>query len=178
MQTRQYLDLAYKFAHKYKHCADFDDLISATQFALYKAIITYQEDKSANFMTYACKCINNEIWMLLRKNRRRRPETLYASMSNITKDGQEFELIPVCKYSTEPFWHLAIYLEQEVAKLSPFHRSLYEMTYIDGLTQAQIARKTGYTQSYICRILTKIKKQLRDDINLGVDTIAVCNDIV
>ena len=62
-------------AKKYENTGiDLEDLVSIGSIGLIKAINTYRLDKNIKLATYASRCIDNEILMYLRKNKKRRGE--------------------------------------------------------------------------------------------------------
>lgn len=86
---RHNLRLVAHVAKKYQGAEDNDDLISVGSIGLIKAINTYQPDKGTQLATYTARCIENEILMLLRANKKYKNNvSLYDSVGT-DKDGNE-----------------------------------------------------------------------------------------
>ena len=80
-------------AKKYAGSADKDDLISVGSIGLIKAVNTYQEDKGTVLATFAARCIENEILMLLRASKKYKNDVLLSDPVGVDKDGNELTLI-------------------------------------------------------------------------------------
>lgn len=67
---------------KYQHLEDdTEDLLSIGTIGLIKAVSTFNPDKKARLATYACRCIENELLMMLRTKRKSNRETSYTNRS-------------------------------------------------------------------------------------------------
>jgi RNA polymerase sporulation-specific sigma factor len=71
---------------------DQDDLISIGTVGLIKAVDTYQPTKGTKFATYAARCIQNEILMQLRAQRKTRKDISLYSPIGTDKEGNEFTI--------------------------------------------------------------------------------------
>ena len=72
------LRLVVFLAKKYENTGiDLEDLVSIGTIGLIKGINTYNQDKNIKLATYASRCIDNEILMFLRKNKKRRSEVSF-----------------------------------------------------------------------------------------------------
>ena len=72
------LRLVVFLAKKYENTGvDLEDLVSIGTIGLIKGVNTYKLDKNIKLATYACRCIDNEILMFLRKNKRRKVEVSF-----------------------------------------------------------------------------------------------------
>ena len=69
-----------------------EDLISIGSIGLIKAVNTFKRDKNIKLVTYASRCIENEILMFLRKKSRRKVEVSFDEPLNIDYDGNELLL--------------------------------------------------------------------------------------
>ena len=74
---------------------DLDDLISIGTIGLIKAVNTFDLDKGGRLVTYAARCIENELLMMLRQEKKiLREVSLYEPIS-FDKDGNEVSLIDI-----------------------------------------------------------------------------------
>ena len=78
---------------KYNGSAETDDLISVGSIGLIKAINSYNPDKGTGLATYTAKCIENEILMLLRANKKHKKDVSLSDVVGTDKDGNELTLI-------------------------------------------------------------------------------------
>ena len=71
---------------------DLEDLVSIGTIGLIKGINTYKGDKNIKLATYASRCIDNEILMYLRKNKKRRADVSLEESLSYDKDQSEYYL--------------------------------------------------------------------------------------
>ena len=152
-----------------------EDLISIGTIGLVKAINTFKADKNIKLATYASRCIENEILMYLRKNNKIRYEISLDEPLNIDYDGNELLLGDIV-------WTDDDLVEQEMMKSDQrklFYEALkdlnerekeililrYGLSNHDELTQKDVAKLLGISQSYISRLEKKIIKKLRNQLN-------------
>lgn len=77
-------------AKKYNNSSeDQDDLISIGTIGLIKAIETYKVDKGTRLATYASKCIENEILMSIRTNKKNKVQVSLQDPIGMDKEGNE-----------------------------------------------------------------------------------------
>ena len=136
-----------------------EDLISIGTIGLVKAINTFKADKNIKLATYASRCIENEILMYLRKNNKIRYEISLDEPLNIDYDGNELLLGDIVGTDDD-------LVEQEMMKSDQrklFYEALkdlnerekeililrYGLSNHDELTQKDVAKLMGITQSYI-----------------------------
>lgn len=84
------LRLVAHIVKKYNGTEEADDLISAGSLGLIKAINTYKEGHNTQFSTYSARCIENEILMLLRVNKKHKGNI--SIEETISSDGEENEM--------------------------------------------------------------------------------------
>ena len=149
---------------------DLEDIVSIGTIGLIKAVSTYKLDKNIKLATYASRCIDNEILMFLRKNKKRNSEVSFEDAVNYDSEGNELHIEDV--YGTqEDIIEKTIQdkdnkklLENEVKKLKERDKRIIEERYgLFGkkeLTQKELADKLSISQSYISRIEKKIIKKL------------------
>ena len=146
-----------------------EDLISIGSIGLIKAVNTFKRDKNIKLVTYASRCIENEILMFLRKKSRRKVEVSFDEPLNIDYDGNELLLSDIL--GTEDDLVTKEFEKQEnkrelmeaMATLKERERQILQMRYGIGqeeLTQKDIAQKLGISQSYISRLEKKIIEKL------------------
>lgn len=150
---------------------DLEDLVSIGTIGLIKGVKTYKLDKNIKLATYASRCIDNEILMFLRKNKKRLNEVSLEDSINFDSEGNELKIEDV--YGTEEdIIEKTIQneddkklLEKEILKLNNRDKNIIEERYgLFGkkeLTQKELANKLCISQSYISRIEKKIVKKLK-----------------
>ena len=166
------LRLVVFLAKKYDNTIyDLEDLVSIGTIGLIKGIKTYKLDKNIKLATYASRCIDNEILMFLRKNKKRNSEVSLEDTINFDNEGNELKLEDVfgteddvVEKSLESNYD-KILLEKEVKNLTSRDRDIIEQRYgLFGkkeLTQKELADKLNISQSYISRIEKKVIKKLK-----------------
>ncbi len=164
-----------KFHSQYR---DMDDLISIGTIGLIKAINTFDGDKGTRLATYASRCIENEILMMLRNERKFIKEVSLQEPIGVDKEGNEISLMDVFEgddYSITDQVDLSIRIKELYDKilvsLKKRERLVLELRY--GLnnrpekTQREIAQMLGISRSYVSRIekkaLDKLKSELHND---------------
>ncbi len=166
------LRLVVFLAKKYENTGvDLEDLVSIGTIGLIKGIQTFQNGKNIKLATYASRCIDNEILMHLRKNKKTKTEVSIDASLSFDGEGNELHLEDVL--GTEPDIVTKSIEEEndkkvmleEVMKLKPRDRDIIVLRYgllgNDELTQKEVAEKLGISQSYISRIEKKVIKRLR-----------------
>ena len=142
---------------------------------LVKAINTFKPDKNIKLATYASRCIENEILMFLRKNNKLRHEISLDEPLNIDYDGNELLLSDIIgtdsdivKNELEQSDQKAMFYEA-FKDLSKREKEIlmfrYGLMNYDELTQKDVAKMMGISQSYISRLEKKIIKKLRNKLN-------------
>ena len=136
-----------------------EDLISIGTIGLVKAINTFKTDKNIKLATYASRCIENEILMFLRKNNKLRHEISLDEPLNIDYDGNELLLSDIIgtdsdiiKNELEQSDQRAMFYEA-FKDLSKREKEILMLRYglmnYDELTQKDVAKMMGISQSYI-----------------------------
>ena len=167
------LRLVAHIAKKYQNAdEDMEDLISIGCIGLIKAIDTF-DDKKGRLATYACRCIDNELLMLLRGKKKISREVSLFEPIGQDKEGNEIHLVDVIEQQ-QPDIIENMELSGNIKKLF----SLIEETLTDrekqilvmryGLngspeaTQSQVGAKLGISRSYVSRIEKKALQKLRE----------------
>ena len=142
---------------------DPDDLISIGSIGLIKAISTYKSDLGTQLATYAARCIENEILMVLRASQKRRNDVSLFDSVSADSEGNQILLIDMLgtsadcvidevdkRISLERIQHLIR------SKLPRRERRVLELRYglLDGhmRPQYEIAEMLGISRSYVSRI--------------------------
>ena len=125
--------------------------------------------------TYASRCIDNEILMYLRKNKKVKSEVSIDQALSLDSDGNELHLEDIIgtpkdeitkSLEKEDDKELMI---REILSLKPRDREIMVLRYgllgNDEFTQKEVAEKLGISQSYISRIEKKVIKKLKLLIN-------------
>lgn len=166
------LRLVVFLAKKYDNTMyDLEELVSIGTIGLIKGIKTYKLDKNIKLATYASRCIDNEILMFLRKNKKRMSEVSFEDSVNLDSEGNELHIEDI--FGTEEDLveksieckDDKILLASEVKKLDDRDKEIIELRYgLSGkkeLTQKELAEKLNISQSYISRIEKKVIKKLK-----------------
>lgn len=152
---------------KYNGAAEADDLISVGSLGLIKGIDSYKKDKGSQLSTYVSRCIENEILMLLRANKKHKVCISIEESIGVDKDGQEMLLGDIIPQEQEKDTAIVVeksVMMQEVKEimkqsLSEREFSIICLRYgiIDHIerTQQEVADMLNISRSYISRIETK-----------------------
>lgn len=168
------LRLVAHLSNKYKGSADSDDLISIGSIGLMKAVKSFDYTKGNSFSTYASRCIENEILMMFRAEKKHLQTVSLEDAIGSDKEGNEVNLLDVLA-STEDVSLLAEknmlkQAMQELVEKSLNQREQKIICMRFGLcgyfphTQKEVAKKLGITRSYISRLEKKALLQLKSKI--------------
>ena len=166
------LRLVVFLSKKYENTGvDLEDLVSIGTIGLIKVVNTYNLDKNIKLATYASRCIDNEILMYLRKNKRRKGEISLEDSLSYDAEGNELHLEDVIGTDSDIVTkgiedendRKALY--EEIAKLKGRDKKIMILRYgLFGnkeMTQKDVAELLNISQSYISRIEKKIIKRLK-----------------
>jgi len=158
---------------KYQHLEDDpEDLISIGTIGLIKAVTTFNADKNTRLATYACRCIENEILMMLRTKRKTNRETSLYEPIGTDREGNEIQLYDIIEADGEDaLSHVTarddvklLYKKVE-SDLTPRERLVLKMRYglygEEEYTQREIAKTLGISRSYVSRIEKGAIEKLR-----------------
>lgn len=166
------LRLVVFLAKKYENTGvDLEDLVSIGSIGLIKGINTFSSDKNIKLATYASRCIDNEILMYLRKNKKVKCEVSIDQALSLDGDGNELHLEDIIGTEKDEVSKNIeekddkILMIKEILKLKPRDREIMVLRYgllgNDEYTQKEVAEKLGISQSYISRIEKKVIKRLK-----------------
>lgn len=156
---------------------DMDDLISIGTIGLIKGIDSFDDSKNIRLATYAARCIENELLMMMRSDKKSSKDMyLYDSIGS-DKEGNEINLLDIIEYEDEDIVE-RITMDGYIEKLDMvMKKTLTDREYdiirlrygLDGdneKTQREIADKYGISRSYVSRIektaLNKLKVRLNN----------------
>lgn len=171
------LRLVVFLAKKYENTnVELEDLVSIGTIGLIKGINTYKGDKNIKLATYASRCIDNEILMYLRKNKRKKGEVSFEDSLSYDSDGNELRLedilgtesdIVTKNLDDETDKKL---LTEEIEKLNERDKQIMILRYglmgYEEMTQKDVADLLGISQSYISRIEKKVIGRLKNIIKM------------
>lgn len=150
-----------------------DDLISIGTIGLIKGIDSYNDSKKTKITTYAARCIENEILMYFRSNKKSQNDVSLNDSIGFDKDGNEINLIDVLKDNTTDFAEI-IHTKENIKLLNGYLKLLnerekeiiikrYGLLNQKEKTQKEIAKELNISRSYVSRIekraLTKMLKE-------------------
>jgi RNA polymerase sporulation-specific sigma factor len=170
------LRLVAHVAKKYQNTDyDMEDLVSVGTIGLIKAVNTFHPERASRLGTYAAKCIENELLMMLRAGKKLSREVSLYEPIGLDKDGEAVSLVDVIETENKEMLEDMIQ-EQDVQDLYAAYRSaltdqekeVVRMRY--GLfgkkphTQREVAAILGISRSYVSRIEKRALQKLRKKI--------------
>jgi len=155
----------------YVQSADQEDLISIGTIGLIKGISSFDPTKGARLATYAARCIENEILMYFRSQKKLQGEVSLSDTIDADKDGSALQLMDVVGVDDTMLDDLhdrdsALLARQLVRTcLTPREAEIIRLRYGLGgtvpLTQREIASSFGISRSYVSRIEKRALEKLR-----------------
>lgn len=171
------LRLVAHIVKKYNYTGkEVDDLISVGTIGLIKAITTFDNDKGTRLATYAARCIENEILMVIRSTKKSKSEVFLQDPIGVDKEGNEISLMDVLgtdndtvvdevesKIQTKKLYN------KMASTLKGREKLVLELRYglISGKskTQREIAQLLGISRSYVSRIEKRALRKLGRELN-------------
>ena len=166
------LRLVVYIAKKYTNYPDKDELLSVGTIGLIKAINTFKGDKSTTLATYASRCIENEILMTLRAQKKHSNNLSLDDEIGTDRDGNKLQIIDVLSVDEDSVFKQT---EDEITRkslrkiirkhLTPREIKILNMRY--GLlddepkTHQETASELGISRSYVSRLEKAILSKLR-----------------
>ena len=155
----------------YAQTSDQEDLISIGTIGLIKAVSTFDAGKGIRLATYASRCVENEILMHFRSQRKSASDVSLSDYIETGKDGTALSLMDVVCQDDDLFDRvsnredvrlLRQYIDQV---LDPREQKVLTLRYgLDGkepLPQREVAQQCNISRSYISRIEKKALEKLR-----------------
>ncbi len=160
----------------YTQTSDQEDLISIGTIGLIKGISTFDASKGARLATYAARCVENEILMHFRGQKKNAADVSLSEIIETGKDGSALSLMDVVCSDEDLFEKLSdqeIYrkLYQKIEQcLDKREQKVIRLRYglgnQEAMTQNEVAALCGISRSYVSRIekkaLQKLEKELRE----------------
>ena len=170
------LRLVAHIVKKYAGTSEADDLISVGTIGLIKAINSFEYDKGTQLSTYAARCIENEILMLLRVSKKHKNVMSLEECLGQDKDGNDVELADVIPADEEEILNVVEnnVITQKIfnlinSKLSEREALIIKLRYGLGgqksYTQREVADMLKISRSYISRLETKAIDIIRDEVS-------------
>ena len=151
-----------------------EDLLSIGTIGLIKGISTFQPSKGARLATYAARCIENEILMYFRSQKKLQGEVSLADSIDTDKEGNALQLMDVVGVDDTMLDDIhdrdsAMRLRRLVAEtLTAREAEIIRLRYGLGgtvpLTQKEVASSFGISRSYVSRIEKKALEKLRAEL--------------
>lgn len=149
-----------------------DDLISIGTIGLIKAVDSFNSEKGIRLATYASRCIENELLMLMRSSKKQSKEVSLFDPVGSDKEGNTIQLLDIC-VAEEPDIIEQMEEQHKLSKLRKYieevlterEREIINLRYgmLDGkeVTQREIADKLNISRSYVSRIEKKALNKLK-----------------
>ena len=173
------LRLVAHIVKKYENNNDNDDLISIGTIGLIKGIDSYSKSHNTRITTYIARCVENEILMYFRNNKKHSKNISINESIGFDKEGNEITILDILKTDNPDFLG-DIHTKNNIKLLKKYFNVLnsrekeiiikrYGLNDYDELTQKEIAKKMGISRSYVSRIekraLTKLLKEFLKEKN-------------
>lgn len=167
------LRLVAHIVKKYDNKTETDDLISIGTIGLIKGIDSFSNKNGAKLTTYCARCIENEILMNYRNNKKRNKNVSINEPIGYDKDGNEITLLDILK-TPDPDYAMKIHENNNIKLLKNYFNILnerekeiiikrYGLDNKDEQTQKEIAKQLKISRSYVSRIekraLTKLLRE-------------------
>lgn len=171
------LRLVVYLSKKYENTkVDLEDLVSIGTIGLIKGINTYKNDKNIKLATYASRCIDNEILMYLRKNKKRKADISLDESLSFDSEGNELHLEDILGTESDIVTKdleendMRKIMLREIGKLNERDKQIMVLRYglnnNEELTQKEVAELLGISQSYISRIEKKVISKISSMIKI------------
>ena len=161
----------------YSHAADQEDLISIGTVGLIKGVSTYRLDKNVRLATYASRCIENEVLMYFRSQKKSAGDVSLSESIDSDGDGNSLSLMDVLadeedmteRIGTQELCaalrgYIETALDEREAEILALR---YGLNGAAPLTQRETAERCGISRSYVSRLekraLEKLKKLLEKE---------------
>lgn len=170
------LRLVAHIVKKYANSLEADDLISVGIIGLIKAIDSFDYSKGVQLSTYAARCIDNEILMLIRANKKHKNVVSLNNLYSTDNEENDLELMDILAAEDEEVFEqvennimmekLKILIDRN---LSGREKEIIELRYGLGknkpMTQKDVAKLLGISRSYISRIESKAIDIIKKDVD-------------
>ena len=158
----------------YAQASDQEDLISIGTIGLIKGITTFDPSKGVRLATYAARCVENEILMQFRSQRKSSQDVSLSDFIETGAEGANLELMDVVSQDTDLMEQVSNREQLRLLcgaidrVLSEQERQVIRLRYgLGGCTpcrQRQVAQILGISRSYVSRIEKKALEKLRKEL--------------
>lgn len=161
------LRLVAHIVKKYQATGENDDLISIGTIGLIKGISSYNTTKKTRLATYVARCIENEILMSIRHDKKFQNQVSLNEPIGYDSDGNEVSLMDVLQSDNEDICeridreNMILKLYNKIrSTLNDRDREIIRLRYglcgAKPLPQREVAKKLGISRSYVSRIEKKV----------------------
>ncbi len=170
------LRLVAHIVKKYDHGSEMsDDLISIGTIGLIKGVDSYSFKHKTRLTTYCARCIENEILMFFRSDKKNNKNISIDEPIGFDKEGNAITFLDILK-TDKPDFALDIHIQDNIKLLKKYFKVLtdrekeiiikrYGLDGKDEITQKEIAKELGISRSYVSRIEKRaLTKMLREFI--------------
>ena len=158
----------------YVQASDQDDLISVGTIGLIKAIDSFNIDNGARFATYAGKCLQNEILMYFRAQKKQSMENSLSDAVDVDKDGNPLAYMDILSVDDDIIDEIDLRIRSAKLykaiseKLDDRERTVITLRYgLNGgrcYTQREVAERLGISRSYVSRIEKVALEKIRESL--------------
>ncbi len=159
----------------YSNTGDQEDLISIGTIGLIKAIDSFKIEKGIRLSSYASKCVENEVLMFFRGQKKSAQDISINEPIDTDKDGNALTLMDTMSNDESIIDNIDIKIKCSnlqgyiIKRLSARERKIIQMRYGIGtgmpLTQREVAKEMGISRSYVSRIEKKALEKLREEFD-------------
>lgn len=158
----------------YSNSSEQEDLISIGTIGLIKAVNTFNVDKGTRFATYAARCIENEILMYFRAQKKTAQDISMSEPIDTDSEGNPLTLMDIIATDdeiVEDIYKLTMLkrLNEEITKITDSReKTIIVLRYgLNGnkpLTQLEVSKKLNISRSYVSRIEKRVLNRLRKSL--------------
>jgi len=155
--------------------SEADDIISVGTVGLIKAIDSFRPECGTRFATYAVRCLQNEILMYFRSQKKHLADTSINDVLDIDKDGNPLTYMDILSVDDDIAERIDTKIKIERLMkcidevLNVREKQIIFMRYALGfskpMTQREIAKKLGNSRSYVSRIENAAIDKLKNKLN-------------
>lgn len=167
------LRLVAHIVKKYAQAEDIDDLISVGTIGLMKGVDSFDKEKNTRLATYTARCIENEILMHLRHEKKFNSQVSLSEPIGYDQEGNEVSLMDILVGDGEDICE-KVDRSQNIKRLFEKVKEIkderekqiiylrYGLWGKKPLTQKEVAKKLGISRSYVSRIEKKVITRLKE----------------
>ena len=154
----------------YSNYSDQDDLISIGTIGLIKGITSFKACKGTKLATYAARCIENEIFMYFRSQKKLQNESFISDPIDMDDDGNSLTYMDIVSEDDDIINNIELKINTTklydfVAELPEREKIIITLRYglynTKPLTQKEVSKKLGISRSYVSRIEKKVLEKLK-----------------